>query len=51
MGTVVSAMGVYLSLILDLPTGATIVVTFGIVLVLMAAVRPLIRRQRVAIGV
>jgi zinc/manganese transport system permease protein len=42
MGTVVSALGVYLSLKLDLPTGATIVCTFGLVLVLMAAVRPLI---------
>jgi zinc/manganese transport system permease protein len=40
MGTVVSALGVYLSLKLDLPTGATIVCTFGIVLILMAAVRP-----------
>ena len=44
MGTVVSALGVYLSLVLDLPTGATIVVTFGIVLAGMAALRPLIRR-------
>jgi len=44
MGTIVSAIGVYLSLVLDLPTGATIVCTFGIVLALMAAVRPLIRR-------
>lgn len=51
MGTVVSAVGVYLSLILDLPTGATIVVTFGVVLMLMAALRPLIRRPRVAVGV
>jgi zinc/manganese transport system permease protein len=42
MGTIVSALGVYLSLVLDLPTGATIVVTFGIVLALMAAVRPLV---------
>jgi zinc/manganese transport system permease protein len=41
MGTVVSALGVYLSLVLDLPTGATIVCTFGLVLILMAAVRPL----------
>src|SRR3981081_2969838 len=41
MGTVVSALGVYLSLQLDLPTGATIVCTFGVVLALMAAVRPL----------
>ena len=43
MGTVVSALGVYLSLKLDLPTGATIVCTFGLVLILMAAVRPIIR--------
>ena len=45
MGTVVSALGVYLSLVLDLPTGATIVCTFGVVLALMAAVRPLIVRR------
>jgi zinc/manganese transport system permease protein len=44
MGTIVSALGVYLSLVLDLPTGATIVCTFGLVLVVMAAVRPLVRR-------
>ena len=43
MGTIVSALGVYLSLQLDLPTGATIVCTFGLVLILMAAVRPLFR--------
>jgi zinc/manganese transport system permease protein len=43
MGTIVSALGVYLSLKLDLPTGATIVCTFGLVLILMAAVRPLIQ--------
>lgn len=43
MGTVVSALGVYLSLVLDLPTGATIVCTFGGVLALMAAVRPFVR--------
>jgi zinc/manganese transport system permease protein len=35
MGTLVSALGVYLSVHLDLPTGATIVCTFGGVLVLM----------------
>jgi zinc/manganese transport system permease protein len=45
MGTIVSALGVYLSLVLDLPTGATIVVTFGAVLALMAAVRPMIKRS------
>ena len=44
MGTVVSALGVYLSLKLDLPTGATIVCTFGLALVVMAAARPLIKR-------
>jgi zinc/manganese transport system permease protein len=43
MGTVVSALGVWLSLKLDLPTGATIVCTFGLVLILMAAARPLLR--------
>ena len=46
MGTIVSAAGVYLSLVLDLPTGATIVCTFGVVLILMAAVRPLIAPVR-----
>src|SRR5213596_3428922 len=39
MGTVVSALGVYLSLKLDLPTGATIVCTFGVVHIMMADVR------------
>lgn len=40
MGTVVSALGVYLSLVLDLPTGATIVCTFGGVLAVMALLKP-----------
>ena len=44
MGTVVSMLGMYFSVLFDLPTGATIVCTFGLVLALMAAVRPLIRR-------
>jgi zinc/manganese transport system permease protein len=35
MGTVVSALGCWLSVQLDTPTGATIVVTFGGVLILM----------------
>src|SRR3989475_5398999 len=48
MGTVVSALGVYLSLKLDLPTGATIVCTFGIVLIIMAAIRPFIQRHAAA---
>jgi len=43
MGTVVSALGMYLSVALDLPTGATMVCTFGLVLVLMALARPLFR--------
>jgi len=44
LGTVVSALGIYLSVKLDLPTGAAMVCTFGLVLVLMAVVRPLLRR-------
>jgi len=40
----VSAVGVYLSLILDFPAGATIVCTFGIALVIMAAFRPFVLR-------
>jgi zinc/manganese transport system permease protein len=35
MGTLVSALGVYFSVLLDLPTGATIVCTFGGVLIVM----------------
>jgi zinc/manganese transport system permease protein len=35
MGTIVSACGVYFSVFFDTPTGATIVCTFGAVLVLM----------------
>ncbi len=35
MGTVVSALGVYFSVLGDLPTGATIVCTFGGVLIVM----------------
>src|SRR6266511_1490175 len=46
MGTVVSALGIYLSVKLDLPTGAAMVCTFGLVLILMALVRPLVRRGR-----
>ena len=42
MGTLVSALGVYLSVVLDLPTGATIVCTFGGILVLMFVVHLII---------
>ena len=44
MGTLVSALGVYLSLKIDLPTGATIVCTFGLVLIVMALLRGVILR-------
>ena len=44
MGAVVSMLGMYFSVLFDLPTGATIVCTFGLVLALMAVVRPLFRR-------
>jgi zinc/manganese transport system permease protein len=43
MGTIVSALGIYLSVKLDLPTGATMVCTFGLVLILMATARLFIR--------
>jgi len=45
MGTIVSALGVYLSLVLDLPTGATIVCTFGLVQVAMSVIRVLVPRR------
>jgi zinc/manganese transport system permease protein len=45
MGTLVSALGVYLSLQIDLPTGATIVCTFGIVLILMAVTKVILGRR------
>ncbi len=48
MGTVVSALGIYLSFRLDLPTGATIVCTFGAVLILMALTRLVVGRQQPA---
>jgi zinc/manganese transport system permease protein len=44
MGVVASILGMYFSVLFDLPTGATIVCTFGLVLIVMASVRPLIRR-------
>ena len=45
MGTVVSILGMYFSVIFDLPTGATIVCTFGLVLILMAIVKTLFWRK------
>ncbi len=44
MGTLVSFLGCVLSVEIDLPTGATMVCTFGIVLILMAAFRGMVRR-------
>ena len=46
MGTIVSVLGMYFSVAFDLPTGATIVCTFGAVLIAMAAMRPLLKRGR-----
>jgi len=46
MGTVVSALGVYLSVLIDLPTGATIVCTFGLVLAIMCLIYALVPAWR-----
>jgi zinc/manganese transport system permease protein len=46
MGTFVSMLGMYFSVIWDLPTGATMVCTFGLVLTLMGVVRMVIRPAR-----
>jgi zinc/manganese transport system permease protein len=50
MGTIVSALGIFLSVKLDLPTGATIVCTFGIVLGLMACAKALMHRRTSAVA-
>jgi len=50
MGAVVSAAGIIASFQLDLPTGATIVCTFGVALVILAVVRVLTRRKEEAIA-
>ena len=50
MGALVSAIGILLSFRLDLPTGATIVCTFGIALVLMAIVWAITRRRAAPAG-
>jgi zinc/manganese transport system permease protein len=47
MGVIVSILGMYFSVEFDLPTGASIVCTFGAVLIAMAAARVLIRRPKV----
>jgi zinc/manganese transport system permease protein len=50
MGVVVSMLGMYVSVLFDLPTGAAIVCTFGVALIAMAAVRPLFLRKAAAPG-
>jgi zinc/manganese transport system permease protein len=45
MGAVVSAAGVSMSFVLDLPTGATIVATFGVTLLVLAGIRLVARRN------
>jgi len=48
MGALVSAAGVALSFLLDLPTGAMIVATFGAALLMVAASRVVVRRRALA---
>lgn len=50
MGALVSAIGILLSFRLDLPTGATIVCTFGIALLLMSVVWAVTRRRGLQAG-
>jgi zinc/manganese transport system permease protein len=50
MGTLVSALGIYVSVKFDLPTGAAIVVTFGIVLALMGALKATVLHRRTAVA-
>jgi len=46
MGTIVSLIGMVGSYELDAPTGATVVCTFGIALLILGAVRPFILKKR-----
>jgi zinc/manganese transport system permease protein len=48
MGTLVSALGVYFSVLFDTPTGATIVCTFGSVLIVMFIIHLLFFHGRTA---
>jgi zinc/manganese transport system permease protein len=45
MAAVVSVLGMYVSVLFDLPTGASIVCTFGAALVVLAAIRPLLVKR------
>ena len=42
MATVVSGLGMYFSVVWDLPTGAAIVCTFGLVLIVLGAAKALL---------
>src|SRR5882724_4803008 len=48
MGTLVSALGIFLSVQMDTPTGATIVVTFGGALIVMFLLHLVLRHGRAA---
>src|SRR6201997_767346 len=48
MGTLVSALGVYFSVVFDTPTGATIVCTFGAVLIVMFFLHLIVHHGRSA---
>ena len=48
MGIVVSMLGMYASVLFDLPTGAAIVCTFGAALIVMALARPLFVGRRMS---
>ena len=48
MGVVVSMLGMYFSVQFDLPTGATIVCTFGAALILLALVKVMLPRRAAA---
>lgn len=50
MGAIVSAAGIIASFQLDLPTGATIVCTFGVALVILAVVRMFTHDHAVRVG-
>jgi zinc/manganese transport system permease protein len=44
MGALVSILGIYASYKLDTPTGAMVVCMFGVVLILLALIRPLVQK-------
>jgi zinc/manganese transport system permease protein len=48
MGVIVSMLGMYFSVSFDLPSGATIVCTFGLALIIMAALKPILFRDAVS---